>query len=138
MVMRRFFFLAFALFLWTGCGGDEKPQRPEVKKQEYKPLVVEDENGNYTEWYPGHKQLKMTGRKDKEGRRSGIWKYFSEQGVELSITLYNKGLKDGHTIVKYPNGAIHYTGEYLNDEQIGEWKFYDEQGQLKETKNYSE
>jgi antitoxin component YwqK of YwqJK toxin-antitoxin module len=137
MVMRRVAFLAFTLFLWTGCAGDEKPKRPEIKEEVYRPLVVEDDNGKFTEWYPGHQQVKITGRKDKEGRRSGIWKYFSEQGLELSITVYNQGAKDGHTVVKYPNGAVHYSGEYLNDKPIGEWKFYNEKGQLTETKNYS-
>jgi len=137
MVMRRIFFLALSLLLWTSCGGDTKPQKPAVVKEENRPLVVEDDNGKYTEWYPGHNQIKISGRKDKDGNRSGIWKYFSEQGVELSITLYNKGLKDGHTVVKHPNGAVHYTGEYFNDEPIGEWKFYNEMGQLIETKDYS-
>ena len=137
MVMRRLFFLMIALFLWTGCGENEKPKRPEVQKEEYRPLVAEEDNGRYIEWYPGHKQIKISGRNDKDGNRTGIWKYFSEQGVELSITVYNAGAKDGHTVVKYPNGAVHYSGEYLDDEAIGEWKFYNEEGQLTETKNYS-
>ena len=138
MVMRRVVFLVFSLVLWTSCGGNDKPERPEVEKEEFRPLIVEGDDGKYTEWYPGHKQIKISGRNDKDGNRAGIWKYFSEQGVELSITIYNKGAKDGHIIVKYPSGAIHYTGEYLDDEPIGEWKFYNEDGQLKETKNYSE
>src|SRR5690554_295016 len=138
MMMRRIVFLTFGLLLLTGCGEKEAPKRPEVKDEEYRPLIVEDDNGKYTEWYPGHKQLKITGRKDRDGNRSGIWKYYSEDGVELSITVYNKGTKDGHTVVKHPNGAVHYTGEYLEDEPIGEWKFYNELGQLTETKNYSE
>jgi len=81
--------------------------------------------------------LKITGRKSKDGERVGVWKYFSERGVELSIVVYNNGKKEGHTIVKYPNGAVHYSGEYLNDEAIGVWKIYNEEGQLTETKDYS-
>jgi|SRR5690554_2308322 len=137
MVMRSLFLLVFALFLWSSCEDDKKPQRPEVVEQEFRPLIVE-ENGRYTEWYPGHQQIKISGRKNQEGQRTGVWKYFSEQGIELSITLYNNGLKEGHTIVKHPNGALRYTGEYLNDEPIGEWKFYNEEGQLIETKKYPE
>nr|WP_299207656.1 hypothetical protein [uncultured Brumimicrobium sp.] len=135
--MRKVILFALTMFLITSCGEEEQPTRPEVIKETYRPLTVLDDNGKYTEWYPGHKQVKITGRKDKEGKRTGIWKYYSEQGTELSITLYKQGLRDGHIIVKHPNGAIHYSGEYLNDEPIGEWKFYDEQGQLVETKNYS-
>ena len=137
MVMRSLFLLVFALFLWSSCEDDKKPQRPEVVEQEFRPLIVE-ENGRYTEWYPGHQHIKISGRKNQEGQRTGVWKYFSEQGIELSITLYNNGLKEGHTIVKHPNGALRYTGEYLNDEPIGEWKFYNEEGQLIETKKYPE
>lgn len=137
MVMRSLFLLVFALFLWSSCEDDKKPQRPEVVEQEFRPLIVE-ENGRYTEWYPGHQQIKISGRKNQEGQRTGVWKYFSEQGIELSITLYNNGLKEGHTIVKHPNGALRYTGEYFNDEPIGEWKFYNEEGQLIETKKYPE
>lgn len=136
-MMKKYFFLVLTLLILVACTEDEKPKRPEVK-MEYRPLVSEDDNGRYTEWYPGHKQLKITGRKNKDGERVGVWKYFSELGVELSITVYTNGLKDGHTIVKHPNGAIHYSGEYLNDEPIGIWKFYNEEGQLVETKDYSE
>lgn len=135
-MMNKCFFLMLTLFVLTACTQEEKPKRPEMK-MEYRPLVAEDDNGRFTEWYPGHKQLKITGRKNQDGERVGVWKYFSERGVELSIVVYNNGLKDGHTIVRYSNGAIHYSGEYLNDEAIGVWKFYDEEGELTETKDYS-
>ncbi|WP_146194201.1 toxin-antitoxin system YwqK family antitoxin [Brumimicrobium oceani] len=135
--MKKYFFLVLILMVWSACADEaEKPKRPEVK-METRPLVSQDDNGRYTEWYPGHKQLKITGRKNKDGERVGVWKYFSELGVELSIVVYKDGLKDGHTIVKHPNGAVHYSGEYLNDEPIGVWKFYNEEGQLTETKDYS-
>jgi antitoxin component YwqK of YwqJK toxin-antitoxin module len=135
-MMKKYLFLVLILMVFTACSEEEKPERPEVK-MEYRPLVTEDDNGKYMEWYPGHKQLKMTGRNNKNGERVGIWKYYSERGVELSITVYNNGLRDGHTVVKYPNGAVHYSGEYLNDEPIGVWKFYNEEGQLIDTKDYS-
>lgn len=134
--MKKYFFLVLILLVWTGCTEEDKPKRPEMN-MEYRPLVTEDDNGKYTEWYPGHKQVKITGRKNKNGDRTGIWKYYSERGVELSIVIYNDGIKDGHTVVKYPNGAVHYSGEYLNDKAIGIWKFYNEEGQLTETKDYS-
>lgn len=136
-MMKKYFFLVLILMVWSACAEEvEKPKRPEVK-METRPLVSEDDNGRYTEWYPGHKQLKITGRKNKDGERVGVWKYFSEHGVELSIVVYNNGIKDGHTVVKYPNGSVHYSGEYLNDEPIGIWKFYNEEGQLTETKDYT-
>jgi len=134
--MKKYFFLVLTLIVFTACTEAERPKSTEVK-MESRPLVTDDDNGRYTEWYPGHKQLKITGRKSKDGERVGVWKYFSERGVELSIVVYNNGKKEGHTIVKYPNGAVHYSGEYLNDEAIGVWKIYNEEGQLTETKDYS-
>jgi len=131
--------ILISIFFLVACGGKESPQRPEAPKQEFRPLITEDEEtGRYTEWYPGHQQIKILGRKNPKGERIGIWKYFSEQGVELSVTVYTDGKRDGHIVVKHPNGALHYVGEYRNDEPVGEWKFYNEQGELTETKNYPE
>ena len=55
----------------------------------------------------------------------------------MSITFFDKGLREGHTIVKHPNGTINYVGEYLHNEQIGIWKFYDEIGKLIKEEDYS-
>lgn len=138
--MRSLLFLLLTLFILTGCDDGKKSKTPEndqkVEHKEERPLKIEDDNGNLKEWYPGHKQLKMSGRKDAEGKRTGIWRYFSEQGVELSVTVYSHGVKDGHIIVKHPNGTVYYVGEYLNGEPVGVWEFYDENGQRTQTKDY--
>lgn len=135
--MKYLFFMVLALFIWTSCESTEKPVRPEQPFEKELPLIVEGEDGKYTEWYPGRRQIKITGRKDNDGNRTGIWKYFSDQGVELSITVYTAGKKDGHTVVRYPSGMTHYVGEYENDEPVGEWKFYNEEGEVTEVKDYS-
>lgn len=100
--------------------------------------LVEIKNGVFTEYYPGKKAIKFQGQQDKDGYRNGIWHYYSETGTELSMTNYEHGVKQGHSIVKYPNGAIHYTGEYKNDKPIGLWKTYDEAGKLASTKDYGQ
>lgn len=135
--MKHWIFLFVIGFLWVGCEQKQPPKRDVVKEETVKPLVVQESNGKYTEWYPGRKQIKITGRKNEKGEREGIWKYFSEQGVEISVTVYNAGKKDGHIIVKRPNGALSYVGEYAMDEPIGIWKMYNENGELIETKDYS-
>ncbi len=99
-------------------------------------IVVE---GNiFTEYYPGKKAIKFQGAQDDEARRHGRWLFFSEEGVELSMTMYEHGKKHGHSIVKYPNGKLRYTGEYANDKQIGIWKTYDTNGKLGEEKDYGD
>ena len=41
------------------------------------------------------------------------------------------GKKQGHWIGKYTNGTIRYDGSFINDQPIGEWKRYHENGKIK-------
>lgn len=98
--------------------------------------LVEIVGDQYTEYYPGKKAIKFQGTQDPEGQRHGKWLYFSENGDELSMAMYEHGKKHGHSIVKYPNGAIHYIGEYRDNVQVGEWKTYNADGKLFEVKDF--
>lgn len=119
--------------LLIGCTSSpvEAPSE-EVKER---PLISE-KDGIYTEWYPGHQQIKQKGRLDEEGRKQGVWKHFTEDGVMASVTVYTDGLKDGHIVVRYPNNVVHYDGEYQMDERVGRWRFYDEEGNLVTEEDY--
>jgi YD repeat-containing protein len=121
-------FLVFALLaVLVSCAEDTKPK----KKVEEKPEeLVEIKDGNYTEWYPGKKQVKFKGPLDGEKKRNGIWYFYSDAGQELSVTMYEHGLRTGHTVVKYPSGVLHYRGEYANDKMVGLWTTYDETGKM--------
>ena len=107
-----------------------------VKKTVTSEQLIEVKNGVYSEWYPGKKQLKFHGAVDKKGNRNGKWVFYSEQGTELSIMVYTVGKRDGFSIVKYPNGALHYRGEYRNDEMVGVWTTYDEKDKIISEKDY--
>ena len=132
--MKKLMKLILIFTLLNAC--QETPvEEKTTEKQEDLPLVVQ-ENGRYVEWYPGRKQIKIEGREDREGKRNGVWKMYDEEGYELSITVYKHGKKHGHIIVYHPNGALYYTGEYENDERVGEWRFYNEQGELVKEENY--
>jgi len=108
----------------------------QVEKIAKKENLVEIKNGIYTEWYPGKKNKKFQGAQDEKSRRDGKWVFYSEKGNELSITFYSNGLKNGFTMVKYPNGRMHYRGEYRNDTIVGLWTTYDENGKITKEKNY--
>ena len=56
--------------------------------------------------------------------------------MKWSETVYSAGNKNGPSITFYPNGKIRYVGEYTNDDKSGEWKFYDEAGNVVKTENY--
>jgi antitoxin component YwqK of YwqJK toxin-antitoxin module len=107
-----------------------------TKKQVKSENLIEVKHGVYSEWYPGKKQLKFHGSIDKKGNRDGKWVFYSENGNEQSITVYNHGMREGFSLVKYPNGAMHYRGEYRNDQMVGVWTTYDEKGKVISEKDY--
>lgn len=136
--MKALFFTLFTfVFMLVSCSEDNIETEETPVKEEPESLVTEVD-GLYTEWYPGRKQIKIKGRKNKDGKRTGIWKMYAEQGYELSIAVYKDGEMNGHIVVYHPNGAIHYSGEYDMGERVGEWKFYNENGEYRKTINYDQ
>mgnify|MGYP002632936757 CR=1 FL=1 len=131
--MKKIVFVFVTLFLIFGCKNTTDNKIDKKIKIE---KLVEVKDGVFTEWYPGKKQIKFQGGQDELGNRDGKWTFYAENGTELSFTLYDHGKKEGFSLVKYPNGRIHYRGEYQNDEMIGLWSTYDEKGNLITEKEY--
>ncbi|MGB0914485.1 MAG: toxin-antitoxin system YwqK family antitoxin [Crocinitomicaceae bacterium] len=100
--------------------------------------LIEVKENIYREYYPGKRKVKFEGPQDEEGKRHGKWQYFSKDGLELSMTMYDHGDKHGFSIVKYPNGNLHYHGEYKHNELVGVWKTYAIDGKLTNEVNYDE
>ena len=109
---------------------DPQPTTETVLDSNKEEDLIEQMPNMYREYYPGKKQIKMTGPLDNEGRRHGAWESFFENGKKNSATYYLNGLKDGHSIVYHPNGAVFYFGEYKNDKKVGVWKTFHENGEL--------
>ena len=83
----------------------------------------------YIEYYPGgKKRIKFQGKQDVNKLRDGVWLHFSYEGEELSMTTFDHGKKQGPSLVKYPNGNVHYLGEYKNDKPFGIWQTYTIEG----------
>ena len=101
----------------------------DAKSGLYKPGLIDTIDYQYQEWYPGRNQLKIEGMFDEEYKRHGKWVYYDKNGIELSMTTYTHNLKQGFSIVKYPNGVIHYRGEYNQDKKVGLWTFYNDKGE---------
>ncbi len=118
----------FGVAVMVGC--TEKTDKIPAQQEK----LVEIKDGQYSEWYPGRKQLKFRGSLDSLQQRDGKWEFYSERGLVLSMTEYSHGKRNGFSIVKYPNGRIHYRGEYLNDEQVGRWTTYDTLGKVVDDK----
>lgn len=132
--MRFLSLILISLFL-INCSNNKAENNQEKQEEKVRELI-ELKDGIYTEWYPGHKQIKVRGRQDEDEKRQGIWKLYGEDGTELSITIYTDDKKDGHIVVRHPNGAVRYVGEYIMDERVGEWRFYNEQGDLIKTEDF--
>ena len=126
---RIIFYISLTIFIYA-CRDKTKVATP--KKEN----LVEIVNGHYSEWYPGKKQLKFQGNLDSLGKRNGRWDFYSDKGTVLSTTEFEHGKKQGFSIVKYPNGQLHYRGEYNDDQQVGTWTTYDVKGNIIEEKKY--
>jgi len=133
--MYKIITLSILCFLMlASCGtGEETDETTGPQKKE---VLVEVKDGIYTEWYPGKKNIKYKGGMTKDKKRTGRWVFYSENGMELSTTMYENGIREGFTIVKYPNGGIHYRGEYNNDITVGVWTTYDEKGNVTDEKDF--
>ncbi len=132
--MKKIVFLLATLFLISACENNPEKKNENIPKEK----LVEVKDGVFTEWYPGKKSIKFQGGQDELGNRDGKWTFYAENGTELSFTLYDHGKKEGFSLVKYPNGRIHYRGEYQNDKMIGLWSTYDEKGKLISEKEYGD
>ena len=124
--MYRILLFVTCLWLVSCTSTEEKTVEKPLSKEE----LVEIKDGIYTEWYPGKKQIKYRGGQDEQDKRNGVWTFYSENGKELSVTVYEHGIRQGFTVVKYPTGVIHYRGEYKNDKTVGVWTTYDEKGNV--------
>lgn len=142
----KFLFALLIVGLVSSCTEEEATtKKTEENTKEEKLDIPVDKNdlikieGDvYTEYYEDGKTIKFKGTQDAEKKRHGKWVYLSRDGVELSMYMYDHGKRHGHCIVKHPNGAIYYYGEWENDKKVGIWKMYDETGKMTSEKNYDD
>ena len=95
-------------------------------------------SGVYAEHYPGGNRIKLKGLLDAKEQRQGVWDYYAENGVHLSMMEYRDGLKHGVFFQRYKSGVIKRTGNYKNDKQVGEWVEYNESGVRSKIKEFTD
>ena len=122
------------LFLAASCTEETNVEKKEL--EESTEQLEEYKNGIYTKYYPGKKKIQIRGAQDPKKVREGKWVLLSPTGKEMSVTYFEKGLREGYSFVKHPTGAMNYYGEYLHDQQIGIWKYYDDKGNFLRQENY--
>lgn len=142
--MKHFYLLFLGLLLFSCSENNTVETEPFTTTQDTttaiapknafnKKDLVEINNSMYVEYYPGKKQIKFKGPQDENGKRHGKWTHFSEEGVELSISEYEHGIPHGLRFVKYPNGNIHYVGQFEHGEKVGVWSTYTINGEVTKT-----
>ncbi len=119
-------------FLIAACG-DPKPSADNLN-----PIVADTVAAVITE---GHQVLytKDGGKLEGElydSKRVGPWSsYFSNGGIRSRIT-YVDGKEEGPTEVFHETGMTYYTGTYHSGLSVGEWIFYNAQGEEQKRVRY--
>jgi len=147
----RLLFLAVFMILFS-CGGDistsevqdvkseVKAEKTPVKADTIESLFSFDfakdtvENG---EEVKHHKNgvVHIRGMM-KNGKRTGLWKSWYEDGTPWSETTFKDGIKTGKTITWYENGKKRYEGFYTNNIASGKWIYWDDKGNIIEPKDF--
>ena len=72
----------------------------------------------------------------KDGQRQGVWTSYLPNSRVQSRNVYENGVLHGITTVFHENGVLYYTGMQRRGKPFGEWKFYDNKGNLAKTAVY--
>lgn len=71
-----------------------------------------------------------------DGYKEGEWKFFYPNGKYLGLNVFFEGEKNGKIEKYYENGQLEFEGQYKNDRKIGEWKWFDESGNIIDVQTY--
>ncbi len=79
--------------------------------------------------YFRHGDLKWRGEY-KEGKMSGKWEFWGEDGRKFSETYFDNDIYDGSYTSWYPNGQIKETGLYADNRRTGKWTVFNVNGKV--------
>ncbi len=83
--------------------------------------------GESITYYPGTKQAAEIIIYKKGKKQGPLLKYFPD-GSLMTRGTYVNDLLDGEFFLYYPDGKPQLIGAYSKGEQIGDWKYFDEEG----------
>ncbi len=73
---------------------------------------------------------------DKNGERSGTWKWYNDQLKLKEVAVFKNGKLEGENTIIYPNGQLSLKGFYKNGELDGKFLYYNENGALMQKKYF--
>jgi len=80
--------------------------------------------------------VRSTERLTNDARNGRVTFYFPNGNPQVEATFVN-GIENGPYTVYRSNGIPYYQGNYSEGHRVGIWEFYDEQGNLENTIDYS-
>ncbi|QAA81471.1 hypothetical protein EI546_06900 [Aequorivita sp. H23M31] len=81
-------------------------------------------------------RIMAQGQYNKDGERTGNWKWYNENLKLKETANYKEGDLDGENHIYYPNGQLSLKGFYKKGELDGEFLYYNEKGALKQKKYF--
>lgn len=90
------------------------------------------------EWlfYNAEGFLKGQGSFTEKGKKTGLWKWYHDNGTVKETAVYRDGLLNGENKGFFNNGKLKYIANYKNDQLEGEYLFYNNKGALLERKAF--
>lgn len=93
-------------------------------------------NKEYKKYWENGK-LNELGQLDGDGKKTGEFKFYYEDGILHAKVNYMKGSANGKSSnYHWRSGKLWDEGKYIEGEKTGEWKNYYETGELSSITNY--
>ena len=127
-------FAVVGFTLRTAANGEKITYYPTGEKEAAGVLVDGKPSGLWQYWWengqPMSKGLFVDGKLDS------TWEYYSEEGKLYRRASYKNSVENGTWTELYEDGQIKSVVNYENGRKIGAWKFFYENGVLAEKGNY--
>lgn len=111
------------MLLWTACTQSGTAPEPSA-------VVADTASGPVVNgWQEVHTQNGGVMKGELlDGVRQGPWTAYFPDGTVRSRSSYLDGKLHGSTEVFHENGSPYYVGQYNMGKAVGEWRFFDPQG----------
>ena len=104
----------------------------EQKKKLFIPRKLSSDDSRYSDWNNSQpiKDGVRINQYDPEGRKTGYWEEYWDNGALDRKGSYINGLMDGMWEIYYIDGELYSRGSYKDGERNGEWFYYNYDGKL--------
>lgn len=91
---------------------------------------AKDEVVDVVQYFEGTQQIKMKGQIKSDSIRVGMWSAWHPNGELHSEVQYIDGLRHGPIRTWFESGTLRLKGFYANGEPIGEWLYFNKDGEV--------